>query len=692
MIRRPAREWLRQWPFPAVMATSRLICFLIAVLWLAGLSCTQAHRKIDLKEIEWQDISISETPDKDDYPGSSAIYLLDEGEFTFRNGFILNSHTIIKILDEAGLDYANVEIPFDSESEVHQIRGRTIRKDGSVVMLKSEDIHEKSIFPDYILYADSKAKVFALPGVEVGSIIEYSYTVVYTEPFPSAWDFQQEEPVLLSRFTLDIPEITRYNYLLSQRQGIEVEKSVSHPARRTKATFTLKNAPPIKFEPLMPAHSEIATRIYFSLTSLSTLRGTLPIEGDSWEILGQGYYMATEEKVQTCKPISKQVKDIIQDCTSDLDKIAKVYDFVQSQIRYVAIEIKEGGVIPHQPSEIFANKYGDCKDKAFLLITMLKEAGIDSYPVLARTTNAGQVIDNFISRQQFNHMVVAVPGKYFSDMQGVEQILVRGEKDYTIEDDYVLLDATSMAVPLGQIPWYLEDTKVLLVREEDSKLITVPHSSPNSNLTHRECDVEISDDGSMRCSMKCTRSGQTASESRSLLQSMTKKQQEEWFQYILSGSCPGAVLGGYSISHLNELDQPLILNYEFTVPQYVQRIDTLLIFSPGILRNPMFDQLTREKREHGVFLDFPNILVEGIKIKIPAGFRINTLPEEVSESSSFADYSFSCFSDGESVVLNRQIAIKRVRIAVEEYEYVKAFFNSVVTSQRRNVTLTRNGG
>lgn len=675
----------------AATAMGTLISVLLAVLLLLGLSCGSAYRKIDFKGIEWEDIHISETPDQENYPGASAVYLLDEGEFAALKNFILNRHVIIKILDEAGLSYADVEIPFHSESEVHKIRGRTVRKDGSVVVLKPEDINEKSLFPDYVLYADSKAKVFALPGAEVGSVIEYSYSIVYKGPFPSAWDFQREEPVLLSRFTLDVPEFARYNYLLSQRKGIEVAKSVSHPVGRVRAVFTLKDAPPITPEPFMPAPSEVTTSVYFSLTALTSFGVTVPIEGDSWEILGQSYYLATEDKVQTSKPISTQLEEVTRDCAGDLDKIARVYDFVQSQIRYVAIEIKEGRVIPNHPSEVFANKYGDCKDKAFLLITMLKEVGIDAYPVLARTSNTGEVIDNFISRQQFNHVVAAVPAQYFSDMEGLKQILVRGEKDYTMEDDYVLLDATSMAIPFGQIPWYLEDTKALLVMAEGSRLITIPHSYPNLNSIHRECEAEILDDFSILCSVKCTETGQAASSTRSLLQSLTKRQQEEWFQYTLSGMCSGAVLRGHSVSHLCDLDQPLILNYEFAMPQYVQRIDTLFIFKPCILRNPIYDQLTREKREHSIFFDFPSILIEGIKVKIPAGFRINTLPDEVSESSGFADYSFSCFTDGEKVVLNRQIAIKQAHIGLEEYDDVKAFFNSVVTSHRKNVTLTREG-
>lgn len=667
----------------------RLLLLLLIMFLLLGLGCQPAYRRIQLKEVEWEEINVGGTPSREDYPGASAVFLLDEGEFSALEDCIFTHHVIIKILDEAGLDYANVEITFDAEDEVHNIKGRTIRGDGSVVQLQPESVHEKSIFPDYILYSDSKAKVFALPGAEVGSVLEYSYSIVYEGPFPAAWEFQREEPVLLSSFTLDVPAFIRYDYLLSQRKEVEVEKSVSHPAGRTKAQFKLRNAPPIVPEPFMPARSEITTKVYFSLTSLSVLGINVPIEGDSWEILGQNYCLATEDKMKSNRAIRTQTREIVEGCTDETERMASIYDFVQSKIRYVAIEIKEGRVMPHDPSQVFTNKYGDCKDKAFLLVTMLRTAGIDAHPVLARTNNSGEVIDNFVSAQQFNHVVAAVPADYFSGTEGLEHIVIRGDKEYTTGDDYVLLDATSGAVPFGQIPWYLEGTRALLLKEEASRLMRIPSSSAGANSTIRDCRAEVLKDGSFLCSVKSTKTGQEASSTRALLQSLSKTEQKEWFEYSLSRACPGAVLKEHSISDLFELDRPLILNYRFLVSQYAQEMDTFLVFCPGILRNPMFDELTREQRTHSIRFDYPRTLVDGIKVKVPSGLAIAALPDSVSGSSQVGDYSFSCFTDGESIVLSKQVAIRQTQVARDSYEDVKSFFESILASQRRNVTLLR---
>ena len=479
-----------QWSTIPVGRKTALLFLLVATV--VSLSCAPS---IGLKKVIWEEIDVSKTPTQEDYPSASAVFLMDEGEFSVTEHYVFTRHVVGKILNEAGLKYATIQIPFSSGSEVRNIRGRTIRKDGTVVELQPEDIHEKSLFPQYVLYTDSKAKVFALPGAEPGSVIEYSYSILYKVPLASTWQFQREEPVLLSSFTLDIPPFLQYNYLLVKKRGLEVEKLVSHPQGRVKAVFKVRNAPPIVREPYMPPPSEVTTRICFALTSLSMFGVSLPIEGDSWEIVGHNYWLRVKEKIKADKAIKSKVKEITESSMGPMEKIAAIYDFVQSKIRYVAIEIKEDRVIPHKPAKVFANRYGDCKDKAFLFITMLKEVGVDAYPVLARTNTSGEVNEQFISAQQFNHMVVAIPADYFSGMEGYEGVVIKGEKEYTSSDDYILLDATSRATPFGKIPWYLEDTKGLFIKEKGSKLIAIPSSPASANRTIHECQVDIEEDG-----------------------------------------------------------------------------------------------------------------------------------------------------------------------------------------------------
>ncbi len=681
---------LRGIPISRAIRASGKRAAILALLSVVSLSVSCGPQKTlpKFKEVVWERVEIDKTPTLEDYPDADAVYLLDFGEYTIDKHFVSTRHVLIKILKESGLQYADIEIPFDAGDEVHNIQGRTIRKDGTVVYLHAEDIREKSLFPEYILFSDSKAKIFAMPGAEVGSVIEYSYATLYTSPFPPVWRFQRSVPVLLSTFALEVPSFLRYNYMIASKGQVDVEKSISHPPLMTRAVYKAKNVPAITHEPYMLPEEEVATRIYFSLGSLTFLGVSVPIEGDSWEIVGENLWGILKEKIKIEGNIRTTVRQLIGELTTDQEKIAKIYEFVQSKIRYVAIAIKGGKVVPHDPKEVFTNKYGDCKDKAILLITMLKAADIDAYPVLARSSDSGEVIDNFFSGQQFNHMIVAVPAHYFEGLDNYDDVVVEGEMAYSSSDDVLIFDATTSAVPFGQIPWYLEDTKALVIKEKESSLMRIPTTLGPANSTTRVCEVDMQDDGSFVCSMVCTKERQEACRARFFLQHISETERKEWFGSILSRDCPGAILDDYSIYDLYELERPLTLNYTFTVPQYAQDIESFLVFSPCIVRNPMVEDLSRKEREHAIQFEYRKATIDVINIKIPSEYDVKTVPDAFLKTSKYVDYSYSCYTDGEKVVLNKQFLIKGTVIPVSEYEELRILFEDISVSERKKLTLS----
>ncbi len=663
--------------------------FIIVIAIFSFLLASCGGPKYKFKEIVWEPIDVEHLPSKEDYPTANAIYLLDEGEFAVKEHFIFTHHVIIAILNEAGLRYADIEIPFDEFNGIYNIKGRTILKDGTVMELDTATIHEKSYFPEFILFADSKAKVFSMPGVEVGAVIEYTYAVVHNSPYAPSWTVQRKEPVLLSRITVDVPEFLRYNYMIAARKEVKIEKDIFHPALRTKAVFTAKNVPPVKPELFMPPYPEITSKIYFSLAALTTIFGTSPIEGDSWEILGKNYHRISNEKVKGDKTISAKVKKVEEQCKGDMEIIQSLYDFVQNKIRYVAIEIERGRFLPHEPKDALLNRYGDCKDKAFLLIVMLREAGIEAIPILTRTASSGTVIKNFVSGQQFNHMVVGVPAEHFTEREGFKITVIEGDKDYTISDDYVLLDPTSQSTPCGAIPWYLEDTKALLIQEDGGTLITIPPSDPRHNRRVRECEVKIEDDGTIRCSVTCTRTGQEANMGRAMLQLLGENEKKEWLQRRLLQICHGAILKDFSLSGLFELSEPLILTYEFYIPNYAQIRNNAISLNPSILRNKMVDVFTRETREHTVAFDYPMTLIDIYKIQLPEGSKLETKLEPFTRTATFGHFTFTYFEDGTHLVLNKQLSIKDTRISLDDYNYLRAFFQQILVAENMVLNLSR---
>src|SRR5271166_1472951 len=117
----------------------------------------------------------------------------------------------------------------------------------------------------------------------------------------------------------------------------------------------------------MPGHLELA---FFEPTAASNL--------ESWKAIGDWYYKLADGRRNSSPEISARVQQLTAGATTFDAKVRALTGFLQSDVRYVGIEIGIGGFQPHPASDIFRSRYGDCKDKATLLSSMLKEAGIDS--------------------------------------------------------------------------------------------------------------------------------------------------------------------------------------------------------------------------------------------------------------------------------------------------------------------------
>src|SRR3989338_6448428 len=122
----------------------------------------------------------------------------------------------------------------------------------------------------------------------------------------------------------------------------------------------------------MPPMTEIPPAI-----SLSTFT--------DWDGIYKWWWQLASDKIEATEDIKSKVAELTKDMTALREKVRAIYNYCARNIRYVAIAYGQAGYEPHRASEIFSNKYGDCKDQVILLISMLKEAGIKAYPVLIGT-------------------------------------------------------------------------------------------------------------------------------------------------------------------------------------------------------------------------------------------------------------------------------------------------------------------
>ncbi|HFE53817.1 MAG TPA: DUF3857 domain-containing protein, partial [Bacteroidetes bacterium] len=291
------------------MGAGRLYLLFVLLFGTLGLvSC--AHQGGWPKQLHWEGLDLAGLPTQGDFPNASAVIVLDEAEMDVLSGSqlplsIFERHRVIKILDCRGLRYANVVIPYDSKSRVEKIQARTISPDGRITELESKDIFDVSLYPQYIWYSDQRAKIFAFPNVEVGSILEYRYSMTIGNlTFWHSWVFQADDPVLLSRFKLVSPAEWDVDYKV---YGMDVKPEVRKAPKGFRSTYvwTARNVSPLKPEFGMPPLRECTARLAIA-----------PAGMKSWRDVGKWYGDLIQPQMKADQAISQLVERLTRGATT----------------------------------------------------------------------------------------------------------------------------------------------------------------------------------------------------------------------------------------------------------------------------------------------------------------------------------------------------------------------------------------
>jgi len=212
-------------------------------------------------------------------------------------------------------------------------------------------------------------------------------------------------PVLESSYKLIIDEGMGYKI---HPIGIDIEPEISHKDGKSIYTWQLNLVEPRTKEDFMPPENRIQKALFFAPVRFKL--GDYWGSCKTWDEFSKWYLQISEGKYMLPAEGKKKISQLINHDDSDVEKIKKIYSFLQDYTRYVALYLDIGGWQPHSVESIYANKYGDCKDLSTFMISMLDEAGIESYPALVLTRDKGMVIKEF-SSNQFNHMITFIPLK-----------------------------------------------------------------------------------------------------------------------------------------------------------------------------------------------------------------------------------------------------------------------------------------
>jgi hypothetical protein len=350
----------------------------------------------------------------------------------------------------------------------------------------------------------------------------------------------------------------------------------------------------------------------------------------------------------------------------------------------VAIELGIGGWQPHPAGEVFVHRYGDCKDKATLMSSMLREIGVDSFYV-SINIERGAVTPQTPAHLGFNHVILAIKLP-----EGVnDPSLIATRQDPKV-GRLLFFDPTNELTPFGQIGGYLQDNYGLLVTPEGGELVQLPEQPPAMNGIQRTAKLTLDATGTLKGDVKEVRIGDRALQERRALRNATKETDMiKPIERLLGDSLTTYHLTKAQVSNLHHNDQPFGFDYSVEAPNYAKNAGNLFLVRPrviGVKASGLME--SREPRKYPIEFPAPSRDTDTFEITLPAGYVVDELPPRVDADYGFASYHSKTEATGTVIRYTRTYEIKELSVPVSKADEVKKFYR-IIASDERNMAVLK---
>jgi hypothetical protein len=552
----------------------------------------------------------------------------------FDNGLGSSFHQVAaQIVNAQGArDWRTYPIQFDPDVQRVSVRLARVTRNGH--HLDAQDSFEQQLGePWYRIYYDTRALVIVFPDLEPGDMVEIRYRVddvaernLFNDYYGDLHYLGGQTPIARLDYVLITPAARQFYF------NQPTLPSLVHDARTLVTQridhFHADDIAAIRSEDGMPGQTEVIP--YLHVSTFQT-----------WAEVGRWWWGLVHDQLYADEHLTQIVHQLV-DGVSDLrERVTRIYRWVMDNTRYVGLEFGIHGFLPYRVPQIVQRGFGDCKDKASLLYTMLETAGIDARLVLVRTRHNGAIHDLPASLAIFDHAIAYVP-----------------ELD-------LFLDGTAEFSGVNDFPQMDQGVTVLVVGPDGAELRRSPQLPPEHDRRTRTIDVAMSADGSARVTSVEEVRGSEAPGYRSTYQ--TEGTRHERFERALRTIFPGVTVASESFDHLTDFEQPVGVHYTATVPSFgVRDADGLRV--PG----STVDQLTRtlartDSRHFALDLGGRSSYVEDRTLHAPSGYTIGALPDGGTADSSFGHFAMTASREGASVVVHTELSLAADTIPPDQY-------------------------
>jgi hypothetical protein len=611
-------------------------------------------QKEDWLPVTQEDLQLKQVPGD---PGASAIQLYYANYVDDSQGYEFVYHRI-KILNESGKKYADVEITAGIDLDVGNLKARTIHPDGSIVEFTGKPFN-KTIFKGRGIKWN--AKTFTMPEVTVGSIIEYKYKLKnYTS---DTWILQHDLYTLREYLSF---QPRHFGETLSW-SGRNIKDPM--PVRKSGGwEVEWKNVPAFQTEANMPPEANYKPTVTFFY-----LRDDIASADKFWQEVGKILHDIFDRYIGNRKEVREAAMEAIGSETDPEKKLRKLYDRAQ-QIRNLSYE-RERTEQERKSEKIKTNEnlgdivkrgYGDSEDITAFFVGMARAAGFDAQLLLASSRSNSFFSSKLLSLESLGGRVALIK------LNGKDLYLQPGVR----------------FCPYGLMRWPNTSTDALMFDKKGGTFVTVPPLTSDRSLTHRVATMELTDEGSLKGEIAVEFQGEEALEHR--LDALDKddagkkKDLEDELKSWLPG---GATVKMVNVQGWEAPNEPLVAKFGVEVAGYASSVGKRLLLPSLLFQPQQKDAFTHAERKYPVYFPYAFTERDRVVIKLPAGYALESVPPKQDVGIGYARYQSVSVSDGKQLVSERALGFNAIFVQLSQYPELKDFMSKIQAGDEQQVVL-----
>ena len=624
------------------------------------------------------------------YPGASAVVLFDE-EITKDDLHVVTHYQRVKVLNEEGKKYANVELNYvrtsaygeyeGNEQTVGEIVGRTIHADGTIIPFTGKP-YLKTIEKAGNFKVQSM--VFTLPDVEVGSILEYRYATRYNDHSYEApdWYIQRELYVKSAHYQwvptlkdLIDPEdgdkrITKISWFPILPVGAKIDRtetpdSNSPSGKQQTFNLVIHDVPPEPKEDHMPPIDAYSYRVLFNFTPYDS-------SAEFWKVKGKQWSKRMDSFAGPNGDLRSATQTVIGGAATPEEKLHKIYATVMGlenthyTREHEARENKAEGGKVNNAADVLTHKRGSSTDLTLLFIGMARAAGFEAYAMLVPDRSERLFTPGWLNFQQFDDTIAIVK--------------VDGKDRF--------FDPGSRYCEFGHLEWQHTFVGGLRQVAGGTEIGQTPGDGYSTNKRTRVANLTMDEQGQVTGKIDLTFAGSPALRWRHRALSGDDESLRHALRTHLEEMLPKSLeVKVTEIKNLDDYEKPLVVSYEVkgsmgtpTGKRVVMPVD---LFTAGAAAT-----FPQEKRELAVYFEYPESVQDALRVNFPKGFAVEATPADGKFGiPQRAAYNITTTSTPTSFTTRRQFVFGDFLVLPSEYGTLRGFYSQFEAKDQESVVL-----